>query len=91
MGKLTAKSVATDLLQSNFCSSASIWSLQTAYSKSCAPKPSLSKALQSATLISCLAYKLQVSLRKVLKPLRKFPLQKFVLVVFDTLLKAYTD
>lgn len=50
-------------------------------SKSCAPKPSVGKALQSATLISWLTYKLQISLRKVLNPLRKFPLQKLVLVV----------
>lgn len=90
MGKLTAKSVAMDLLQSNFGRSTSIWSLQTFCSKSLAPKPSVSKALQSATLISCLAYKVQVSLRKVLKSLRKFPLQKSVLLFFDTLLKEYT-
>lgn len=90
MGKLTAKSVATDLLRNNFCSSTSIWSPQTACYKLCAPNPSVSKALQSETLISCLAYKLQVSLRKVLKSLRKFPLQKFVLVVFNRLLKEYT-
>lgn len=57
MGKLTAKSVATDLLQSNFCRSTSIWSQQTFCSKSRVPEPSVSKALQSATLISCLAYK----------------------------------
>lgn len=41
----------------------------------------LVKALQSATFISFLTYKLQLSLRKVLKPLRKFSLQKLVLVV----------